>query len=311
MRAVFRYGAGSKATILLNRNSSIKLCWIIFISLGLTHLVLSLVLKTSTTRLSNAAIAIGFAVSPMFAFLSYQEHNKSQRPSTILNLYLLGSIPMDAARARTLFHMPGNKAIAIVFTTLVVCKSVLFILEATEKRSLMARILPPEQTAGILNLTAFWWFNPQLRAGYKRTLKFNDLLRVDEDISLEKSKEEIRQKWKHGNEALSDLNNKNLQLISLFLRRSFKRAPPEPPIGTLQVATSGRCSAPSVFNGRQLCPALPGQPCDELFGATQRLHEHRNSVRLDCSLRYRLRWHCCKLSTSETCRASRSRSLLI
>ncbi|KAJ5206864.1 ABC multidrug transporter [Penicillium cf. griseofulvum] len=97
-----------------------------------------------------------------------------------------------------LFHMPGNEAIAIVFTTLVVCKSVLLVLEATEKRSLITRSLPPEQTAGILNLSAFWWFNPQLRAGYKRTLGFNDLLQVDEDISLERSKDEVRQKWKHG-----------------------------------------------------------------------------------------------------------------
>lgn len=109
---------------------------------------------------------------------------------------------MDAARARTLFHMPENEAIAIVFTTLVVCKSVLLVLEATEKRSLMARSLPPEQTAGILNISVFWWFNPQLWAGYKRSLEFDDLLNVDEDISLEKSKDEIRQKWKHGNKAL-------------------------------------------------------------------------------------------------------------
>ncbi|KAJ5810965.1 ABC multidrug transporter [Penicillium robsamsonii] len=94
--------------------------------------------------------------------------------------------------------MPGNEAIAIIFTTLVVCKSVLLVLEATEKRRLITQSLPPEQTAGILNLSAFWWFNPQLWAGYKRTLEFNDLLQVDEDISLKRSKNEVRQKWKHG-----------------------------------------------------------------------------------------------------------------
>jgi hypothetical protein len=130
---------------------------------------------------------------------------------------------MDAARARTMFYMPRNEAIAIVFTTLVVCKSILLALEATEKRSLMARSLPPEQTAGILNLSAFWWFNPQLRAGYKRSLEFDDLLQVDEDISLEGSKDEIRQKWKHGNETLSHPNNEVVQLISPFLL-SCKRA---------------------------------------------------------------------------------------
>lgn len=108
--------------------------------------------------------------------------------------------------------MPGNEAIAIVFTTLVVCKSMLLVLEATEKRSLMARLLPPEQTAGILNISAFWWFNPQLWAGYKRPLEFSDLLTVDEDICLEKSKAEIRRRWKLGNEALHYPKRQSTQL---------------------------------------------------------------------------------------------------
>ncbi|RAH82412.1 putative ABC transporter [Aspergillus japonicus CBS 114.51] len=174
-----------------------QLGWLAWTFLGLTHLVLSLVLKTSTTRLSNAAIAIGFAVSPIFAFVSHREHTRSPRPSTVLNVYLLGTIPLDAARARTLFHMPGNVAIASVFIALVVCKFVLLVLEATGKRSLLARSLPPEQTAGIFDRSAFWWFNPLLWAGYKRSLTPGDLLAVDEDISLERSKKEIRQKWKH------------------------------------------------------------------------------------------------------------------
>lgn len=165
--------------------------------------MLSLVLKTSTTRLSNAAIAIGFAVSPIFALVSHWEHTRSLRPSTVLNVYLLGTIPLDAARARTLSHMPGNAVIASIFIALVVCKFVLLVLEATGKKSLLARSLPPEQTAGIFDRSAFWWFNPLLLAGYKRSLTPGDLLAVDEDISLERSKKEIRQKWKHGNEALS------------------------------------------------------------------------------------------------------------
>ncbi|RAK78057.1 putative ABC multidrug transporter [Aspergillus fijiensis CBS 313.89] len=177
-----------------------QLSWLAWTLLELTHLVLSLVLKTSTTRLSNAAIAIGFAVSPIFALVSHWEHTRSLRPSTVLNVYLLGTIPLDAARARTLSHMPGNAVIASIFIALVVCKFVLLVLEATGKKSLLARSLPLEQTAGIFDRSAFWWFNPLLLAGYKRSLTPGDLLAVDEDISLERSKEEIRQKWKHAKE---------------------------------------------------------------------------------------------------------------
>ncbi|KAL4768688.1 putative ABC transporter [Aspergillus nidulans var. acristatus] len=172
------------------------LCWAIFVLLGLVHLVLSSVLKTSTTRLSNAAIAIGLVASPIFAWLSFWEHARSLRPSTILNVYLLGTIPMDAARARTLFRMPGNSAIASIFATIVVCKVVLLVVEAMEKqRLLLDRGWAPEETAGILNRSFLWWFNPLLLSGYKQALTVDKLLAVDEDIGVEKSKDEIRRRW--------------------------------------------------------------------------------------------------------------------
>ncbi|KAL3470131.1 putative ABC transporter [Aspergillus californicus] len=172
------------------------LCWTTFTLLNLTHLVLSLVLKSSTTRLSTATITIGFAVSPLFAFLSLWEHTRSPRPSTILNVYLLGTLPMDAARARTLFRIPGNHAIAGIFTTIVACKVMLLALEAKEKHSLLfEHRFTPEETAGILNRAFFWWFNPLLLVGYKGTLVVEKLIAVDEDISLQRSKEEIRRRW--------------------------------------------------------------------------------------------------------------------
>ncbi|KAL4865755.1 hypothetical protein BDV12DRAFT_174033 [Aspergillus spectabilis] len=172
------------------------LCWAIFILLGLAHVVLSAVLRTSMTRLSNSAIAIGFAVSPIFAWLSLWEHARSPRPSTILNVYLLGTIPMDAVRARTLFRMPGNQTIASVFITIVVCKLILLVLEAMEKQSLLLDGgWAPEETAGILNRSFLWWFNPLLLAGYKQSLTVDKLLAVDEDIGVERSKDEIRRRW--------------------------------------------------------------------------------------------------------------------
>ncbi|RDW83780.1 Multidrug transporter (ABC) [Aspergillus mulundensis] len=172
------------------------LCWTVFVLLNLAHLVLSSTLKTSATRLSNAAIALGLAASPIFAWLSFWEHARSLRPSTILTVYLLGTIPMDAARARTLFRMPGNSAIASIFTTTVVCKVVLLVLEAKEKRRLLLdHARAPEETAGIFNRSFLWWFNPLLLSGYKQALTVDKLLAVDGDIGVEKSKHEIRRRW--------------------------------------------------------------------------------------------------------------------
>ncbi|KAL4789180.1 putative ABC transporter [Aspergillus venezuelensis] len=193
------------------------LCWAIFVLLGLVHLILSSILKTSTTRLSNAAIATGLAASPIFAWLSFWEHTRSLRPSTILNIYLLGTIPMDAARARTLFRMPGNSAIASIFTTIVMCKVVLLVFEALEKqRLLLDRGWAPEETAGILNRSFFWWFNPLLLSGYKQALTVDKLLAVDENIGVEKSKDEIRRRWAQATKQ----NTGSLQNVLLAVYRT-------------------------------------------------------------------------------------------
>ncbi len=105
---------------------------------------------------------------------------------------------MDAARARTLFRMPGNEAIASLFTVTVCCKFILLILEATEKRNLHHSAhspVPPEQAAGILNRSFFWWFNPLLLTGYKQTLKVDELFTLDDDIALETWEDRVRKRW--------------------------------------------------------------------------------------------------------------------
>ncbi|KAL3444260.1 P-loop containing nucleoside triphosphate hydrolase protein [Aspergillus insuetus] len=199
--SLFRLWQLRAARILLKRAGLVcafkLLFWTIFTVFGLVHLILSATLATSTTRLSNAVIAIGFAVSPFFAWLSYWEHTRSPRPSTILNVYLLGTILFDAARARTLFRMPGNHLIAGIFTISVACKVLLLVLEALEKQGLLLESgeVAPEETAGILNRSFLWWFNPLLLAGYKQALTVDNLLTVDADIALERSKEEIRSQW--------------------------------------------------------------------------------------------------------------------
>jgi ATP-binding cassette, subfamily C (CFTR/MRP), member 1 len=169
--------------------------------LQLVHLVLAIVLDTSNTRITIAAISIGIVATSIFGSLSHYDHFRSFRPSTILNVYLLGSVPMDAARARTLWRMPDNEPIAAVFTTIVCCKFILLLLEAKEKRVLLKTAyndIPPEVTAGILNRSWFWWFNPLLLAGYKRSLDVEDLFVVDDDIGFRTKEDDMYYRWTNG-----------------------------------------------------------------------------------------------------------------
>jgi ATP-binding cassette subfamily C (CFTR/MRP) protein 1 len=162
------------------------------------HLILSLTLRTSTTKLSNAVIVIGLLASTFFILLSHWEHYRSAIPSTILNVYLLATIPMDAARARTLFRILDNTAIASIFTAIVCFKFLILTLEAKEKSNL---IIPqfkrpsPEQVAGILNRSFFWWFNPLLLTGSKQNLAVDDLFFNDDALTFDTWRDIICPRW--------------------------------------------------------------------------------------------------------------------
>ena len=90
--------------------------------------------------------------------LSHLEHTRNIRPSWILNVYLLVSLALDGARARTLWAIPDNRTVAIAFIFAIVLKSILLALEAKEKRDTLLpeyRELSPEATCGVFNA---WFF---------------------------------------------------------------------------------------------------------------------------------------------------------
>ena len=115
--------------------------------------------------------------------LSHLEHIRNIRPSWILNVYLLISLALDVARARTLWAIPDNRTVAITFIVAIVLKSILLALEAKEKRDILLpgyRDLSPEATCGVFNAWFFWWLNPLFLKGFKRPLTIDHLFRADD-----------------------------------------------------------------------------------------------------------------------------------
>lgn len=124
-----------------------------------------------------AFVALGLCL------LSHLEHTRNIRPSWILNVYLLVSLALDGARARTLWAIPDNKTVAIAFIFAIVIKSILLALEAKEKRDTLLpeyRDLSPEATCGVFNTWFFWWLNPLFLKGFKRPLTIDQLFRADD-----------------------------------------------------------------------------------------------------------------------------------
>ncbi|GKT45639.1 ABC transporter atnG [Colletotrichum spaethianum] len=135
---------------------------------------------------SIAASCASFAATVMFGGLSYIEHAKSLKPSSILNIYILVSLVLDVAILRTVWLSHLSVAISAVFSASFALKAAIVILEAQGKTRHLAsggRSYSPEETSGIYSRGLFWWLTPLLLTGFRRLLKPLDLFALDESMS--------------------------------------------------------------------------------------------------------------------------------
>ncbi|POS73471.1 ABC transporter [Diaporthe helianthi] len=119
---------------------------------------------------SIVASRVSFVASLVFCVLSYAEHARSPRPSSILNAYLLISLLMDGAILRTFWMSDLATSVRAVFTASFALKACLLVLEAKEKGGLIVRggsdgdqHRSPEVTSGLYSLTG--WFSTPFEAG--------------------------------------------------------------------------------------------------------------------------------------------------
>ncbi|ETS86320.1 hypothetical protein PFICI_00148 [Pestalotiopsis fici W106-1] len=127
-------------------------------------------LQTPLTRATTAASCLGVVGSLVLGLASHLEHERSVRASTLLLLYLGYSIPVDAMRARTLWSMPRDVVpVAAVFTTFVVCKLVVLVLERARKVIRVGSRQPtPDERADIVSRGFLWWLLPMFSLGKKK-----------------------------------------------------------------------------------------------------------------------------------------------
>jgi ATP-binding cassette subfamily C (CFTR/MRP) protein 1 len=152
--------------------------------------------KPISASIPSAALSLVAALT--ICHLSFTEHRRSIRPSTLLNFYLLITLVLDAVQARTLFLLQDAAAIASVYTAAISIKLLLLILEAQSKASILRpsyRSLSPEETAGILNRLFLWWINSVFVTGYRKLLTGDDLPRLDAELSSEHMRKELQRAW--------------------------------------------------------------------------------------------------------------------
>lgn len=140
---------------------------------------------------SVAATATTFVAGLFILALSSQEHAKSQRTSSIINLYLLLSLLFDAVQTRTLWLSWSTHQLlfARIFTTSVALKCTLLVFEAQGKHRWLKhwdnKLHSPEETSGMYSLSVYFWLRQLFLHGFKSTLALDDLYGLDSKLSAE------------------------------------------------------------------------------------------------------------------------------
>lgn len=160
------------------------------------------------TRATLATTGLSLATFVPFMWLSYWEHKRSLRPSTLLTLYLGLSTLLDLARVRTLFFFAAGHNIASVFLASYCVKIFILGLELIEKRKLLLngwKASGPEDTASAYRRVLFLWLNRLFAKSYRSLLSLDTLPKIDHDILSASDPDLLRSRWAGGKHFLLSL----------------------------------------------------------------------------------------------------------
>ncbi|KAI0126998.1 ABC transporter [Xylariales sp. AK1849] len=153
------------------------------------------VVQTSVSLTADSLTIFGiFGV----VWLSYMDHQRSLRPSTLLSLYLSMLVILDIARVRTLWLIGSARGEAAAMTVILILTVAALLLESTEKRSSVTeqkRFGAPEEYSGFWTRTAFAWLVATFRAGYSKVIVLDDLPILDTRLRSNVLRENIVNTW--------------------------------------------------------------------------------------------------------------------
>ncbi|KAF2761934.1 canalicular multispecific organic anion transporter 1 [Pseudovirgaria hyperparasitica] len=147
------------------------------------------------------SLSVGLSIfcALLFIVLSFLEHEKSIRPSTILVTYMAFTILCDAVCIRTYWLMQVPVGLFSSLVTSTALKLVIMSLESIEKRKYIPvgmRPQNPEMTSGIAAIITFFWLNPLLWIGAQRDLRSCDLYNLDSELGTDDAAAKFARVWK-------------------------------------------------------------------------------------------------------------------
>ncbi|KAL8973607.1 MAG: hypothetical protein Q9197_002152 [Variospora fuerteventurae] len=150
------------------------------------------------TRASIANAVVTLVGTLGLGILSYAEHQRTIRPSLLLEAYLLLSSIFDAARVRTLWLQDNDNPIAAITTAALAIKICLLAVEVVEKGTILLvgyTSQSPEAKSGLFGKSLFLWLNRLFRTGYRQSLSVEDLLPLDKHLTSDYLYNRLHQPW--------------------------------------------------------------------------------------------------------------------
>ncbi|KAL9616745.1 MAG: hypothetical protein Q9160_008402 [Pyrenula sp. 1 TL-2023] len=173
-----------------------------FVTLSLGLLILWATTPAAATKASVPAASLDFAAAVALFALSSYEHTRSVAPSTLIAIYLVVTLLLDIARARTLFSVdhssPHMRTVAAVSTSSIVVKLGILLSEAVSKRHSLLdhyRNLPPESTSSPYSRVLLWWINPLLWRGFRKIFEVDDLYSIDDSLTSSRLGARFQKRW--------------------------------------------------------------------------------------------------------------------
>ncbi|KAF2023756.1 hypothetical protein EK21DRAFT_80114 [Setomelanomma holmii] len=148
--------------------------------------------NTANTRATIPVTTIGLFAIVVMGALSYLEHRRSPRASSLLQLYLLAAAPMNAARCRTLWHMPSSNGVVVTFIVTASLMGIALGLELVPKDALLrdeTREISPEEKRAVVERSLLTWIVPVFVHGYWHTFTHRTLPAVDPKLTACRLKE--------------------------------------------------------------------------------------------------------------------------
>lgn len=138
--------------------------------------------KSSSTSVSISSAALLMVAGLSTCLVSHYEHRRSIRPSGLLIAYMFLTILFDGVKIRT-HHSIGNKNLVIILSIDLALRVLLFLAECRNKGNSLLESYSeksPEQVAGPISRTFFYWLHNLMLRGYKSHLSMEDMGEIDD-----------------------------------------------------------------------------------------------------------------------------------